>query len=171
MRSSGAVHSAPVNWRWIFFDFIPPDVDLDADTRRRVKRSVRWGDVRLRGWPGARRHLIVAGVLVANYFAYESFLYVAGRRWMIPFFIGLMAVNYIIGLAVYAPARARLTYQELRRQGLDVCPTCGYWLHGLAETATTCPECGKKRAALPPPVAQEADGEETMPPRGFDQWS
>ena len=33
----------------------------------------------------------------------------------------------------------------MRRHGFDLCPRCGYWLKGLGDDRTRCPECGAQR--------------------------
>ena len=43
---------------------------------------------------------------------------------------------------------APCVYEQLRRQGHDVCPRCGYWLRGLDHSVTNCPECGASRMAI-----------------------
>lgn len=35
--------------------------------------------------------------------------------------------------------------RELRARGYDICIQCGYWLRGLGDDVTNCPECGTAR--------------------------
>lgn len=40
--------------------------------------------------------------------------------------------------------------QAVRDIGREVCVHCGYWLRGLGDDVTACPECGTKREPMPP---------------------
>ena len=39
--------------------------------------------------------------------------------------------------------------RSLRDFGYEVCPYCGYWLRGLDQSVTKCPECGSQREPMP----------------------
>ncbi len=56
----------------------------------------------------------------------------------------LFGLFYLVQRFRYAPC----VYAELREMQFNVCPRCGYWLRGLDETVTQCPECGSERRAL-----------------------
>ena len=42
----------------------------------------------------------------------------------------------------------REVFYRIRKEGIDVCTNCGYWLRGLGEDVRQCPECGAGRVPL-----------------------
>jgi hypothetical protein len=61
----------------------------------------------------------------------------------------LFVVCFVLGGAVLQRLRfAPCVYQAIRQHGCDVCGKCGYWLKGLGEDVTRCPECGAPREAI-----------------------
>lgn len=126
-------------WRWLLFDYIPPEIELWPRERKAIRGAVRSHKVPLsrEGW---HRHLlafVVLGGLIALLFVFRR-----AFMPMPPLPIVLVAV-WLVNAVVYGPDRARRTYQELRERGFDVCPECGFWLRGAA--SDVCPECGTAR--------------------------
>lgn len=39
-------------------------------------------------------------------------------------------------------------FSQLRWQGVELCAQCGYWLRGLGDEVTKCPECGAERGSM-----------------------
>jgi rubrerythrin len=64
----------------------------------------------------------------------------------------------IVGLA-YHPLMRLFHRREMReamaRRGFEICPSCGYWLKGLREDSTRCPECGAQRLTMRESEARE----------------
>jgi hypothetical protein len=69
-------------------------------------------------------------------------------------FGGVLTLNWLF-------TRLRATpfiYRALREAGYDVCLRCGYWLRGLGDDVTVCPECGAQREPMPAaPAEQRSD--------------
>jgi len=62
----------------------------------------------------------------------------------------LLVVCFAGGGAVLQRCRfGPCVFRATRNAGYDVCPTCGYWLRGLREEITSCPECGVRREPMP----------------------
>jgi hypothetical protein len=59
----------------------------------------------------------------------------------------LFVLCFVLGGAVLQRLRfAPCVYRALRGHGYDVCTRCGYWLRGLGDDISRCPECGTPRA-------------------------
>ena len=138
-----------MNWRWLIFNFIPPEFELTRAQRRHVRACARQ-------LPGAVLIVVLCslylavvggvlpfaiiiltggGILPRSYILYAIALQIAS--WLI--FIGLLA-------AFYRPFVLRALELYLR----DCCGKCGYDLSGLDETILKCPECGQSRRIVPP---------------------
>ena len=88
-------------------------------------------------------------------------------------FLGLFA--FVLGVAAYAPLRARQTFREMQLRGFEICTSCGYSLEHLSDSSRVCPECGASPPSLNetqptlPPVHKRRS--HTLPPSGLAQWS
>jgi len=74
----------------------------------------------------------------------------AGRGFpLVIWLTGMSALTAIIvGLAYHPlmrPFHRREMHAAMVRRGFEICPSCGYWLKGLREDSTRCPECGEQR--------------------------
>ena len=76
-----------------------------------------------------------------------------------------VTTGLIIGVTMAVLARPAAKYgffyvyrheirMAMRRFGYSLCPDCGYWLKGIAESTGRCPECG---TAVTPPTAHVAN--------------
>jgi hypothetical protein len=168
--------------RWFVYDFIPAGVEITRAERESIRRAVKGRDRNLWRSAGLRRSLVAMvlslGVLLAIVMAT---LWTGRFGWsptnhlpLIAFAAALFA-GYVARLTIYAPIRARNTFDVLRQRGFEVCPECGYFLRGLDPSVQRCPECGREREDLPPPPEPEPKVvdplRKDMPPQGFDQWS
>jgi hypothetical protein len=61
-------------------------------------------------------------------------------RLTVPFVVGAPTLMLLQRLRM-----APLVRQIARERGYDICTRCGYWLRGLPDETTTCPECGAQR--------------------------
>lgn len=73
--------------------------------------------------------------------------------------IGASAVSLAVVLAGFALGHwllwgllLRAFRGAMREIGRDVCTECGYWLRGLDDEVTRCPECGGARACASTPI-------------------
>ena len=86
--------------------------------------------------------------------------------------IGASAVSLVTVLVGFAVGHwllwgllQRAFRGAMRQIGRDVCVECGYWLRGLDEEVTRCPECGRARD-LAHPLAPERTGNDKPDRRG-----
>jgi hypothetical protein len=143
-----------MNIRWLWGNYIEPEWKLSREHARQVHRIVRKRHVR-------QLHLI--GLVLAWWaivLAAVKLLHMPVSNW-----IGAMGIGYpfswLAGMAaivlpaiVVAAWTFRWVYTRpvrmaMRELGYDVCPGCGYWLHGLNDDVKRCPECGAQREAMP----------------------
>lgn len=65
----------------------------------------------------------------------------------VPVVLACICVGMVIGLGFACYLKRHLP-REIRRvlqqAGLDVCSRCGYWMRGLEQATSRCPECGAK---------------------------
>ncbi|MCH7847838.1 MAG: hypothetical protein IIB53_05690 [Planctomycetes bacterium] len=155
-----------MNLRWLLFDHVPPELRLNAEQRRDLGSRIA-----VNGIPWSlRKEALCFGLgilLVMLWFAITNRIADLTTSWfgsdagflhLIWLWMGLWVI--ITGVN-HLFARPR-TYKALREMGYDTCLKCGYWLRGLAEDVTNCPECGAKREPMP-----EAGAEQ--PQMGTDQ--
>jgi hypothetical protein len=150
-----------MNWRWLTYDHVPPELGLDRAERRSVRREVRqgWGIFDDRSL-GARVR-IIAGCLggiaiVAIMFVFKDDLEAAapGGTGTILFWMIYWIVLYYFSAVFWRSLYERKTWRVLRKRGYDLCAECGYLLKGLPGDQGQCPECGGEigsRATLPAP--------------------
>jgi hypothetical protein len=75
-----------------------------------------------------------------------SILFVSTRGWS-PWTLllaGIVGLFYFVAANSWVCKRylGPLIRKEARKRGYDICLQCGYWLQGLPEQCSTCPECG-----------------------------
>jgi hypothetical protein len=95
--------------------------------------------------------LLILAVSIASGWAMWIVLdLLAGRGF--PLWIWIVGTSIstaiIVGLSYHPlmrPFHRREMRQAMGRRGFDLCPRCGYWLKGLREDSTRCPECGARR--------------------------
>jgi hypothetical protein len=145
--------------RWLWFDHIPPGVELTAAERREVARRSR----QLRSAHPSTRHkhgsliaavigwsLLEALVLLgAIFFVMPMLGTSAARNSAIIALLLLICVPFwlMISLA-FNRSHAPFVREALNELGHPVCMKCGYALRGLNELAARCPECGEERDAF-----------------------
>jgi len=143
---------------WVWPEYIHPDLPLSREERRTIHRAA-W-----RLWWRNRWNLALYLTLPAFFLLTVFFASDAGGRvaallgaggWLQRLFraaapVVLFAVCFVGGGAILQRVRfAPCVYRATRQQGCDVCARCGYWLHGLGDEITRCPECGAIREAMP----------------------
>lgn len=123
---------------WFYSD---GDLPLTNKQRREIRRSA-W-KLWMRRWRNKTLYLIIVllyiGVTAAIAWHVDTvqqlalFFMIETGLWFLVF--------WIIRQVSVAPLGRRL----IRERGIDVCLRCGYWLRGLGEDVTKCPECGWRR--------------------------
>ncbi len=141
-----------MKFRWLVFDFIPPSFAVDAAARRENRRAVKrdhsllWSKQALiRTVVALPALLIVFGV---TYGLIQMSLSARGFRFLIAAQLILSVSAYLIGVATYAPLRARQTFRAMYLRGFAICTSCGYSLQHLPDSSHVCPECGSPRPSL-----------------------
>jgi len=159
-------------WYLWFFD-LPRDLsgaEIDAVQKRmdvRLEAHAKWLGIAL---------VITVG---AGGWVGGMFFYTWPAAWLMSFgfnhffarCVGAMFSSMVgcalAGLPVYllALVLGRNTWvvearQAMREIGREVCVRCGYWLRGLKDEVTACPECGTEREPMPE-VLPEAEASAT----------
>jgi len=66
--------------------------------------------------------------------------------------LATVVIGFVIGYWVLWGLLLRAFRGAMREIGRDVCVQCGYWLRGLDDGVTRCPECGGARAGARTPM-------------------
>jgi hypothetical protein len=140
-----------VTFRWLWFDFIPPELELTRQQRWRIRRCAAHLRPKSRSDPVNRKahryYVRIYVPIMALYFL----LLICGAlvdsrairdRWVL-FGIPTMLTAIWVGTA-YGRGKTHMPFicQALRDSGYDVCPNCTYLLFGLSDEVSRCPECG-----------------------------
>lgn len=125
-----------------------PLIDPQLSLSRRERRAVYTG-AWTRWLAKPTNTLVYTGGLIGALFVYLFVPdiiepYLGGHRWWFSLvWLGVYAVGiYALFLVFHRFGFGPCVYAELRAQGHDVCPKCGYLLSGLDAPDPTCPECG-----------------------------
>ncbi len=144
-----------MNLRWLLFDYADPDLPLSFWKRQKIA----WRLVLIWKLPRSARRGRIVFVLA---FAVPQILVVSSLPRLIDGFanawfagtwplaiVALAVALWIWGCILYGLLSRAEHYHRIRLEGFDICLKCGYWLRGLAEDVTNCPECGTKREPMP----------------------
>jgi hypothetical protein len=139
---------------WLWPEFINKDLVIGRQERKAIHRDA-W-----KVWFQNRRNLVFYLVVPAVYLLAAPHASDWGGRiaglvgvtgWAHKLFraagpVFLLLVCFVLEGAVLHRARfAPCVYLAARRRGHDLCGHCGYWLRGLGEDISRCPECGAQR--------------------------
>lgn len=153
-----------MNLRWLLFDHVPRELRLSAEQRRDLGSRIA-----VKGIPlSLRRQALGFGLsipLVMLWFAITNRIADLTTSWFgsdadILHVIWLWMGIWVIITGVNHLFARRRTYKALCDMGYDMCLKCGYWLRGLAEDVTNCPECGAKREPMPDKQPQMNEDEQ-----------
>ena len=140
-------------------DYIHRDLPLSKRERKAIHRNA-W-----KLWSSDKWNIVLYLALPASYLLIVPFIGDVGGRVAKLIGVGglsyklfragahlvLLLVCYVGGGAILQRARfAPCVYRATRQHGYDVCAKCGYWLKGLGDDISRCPECGTRREAAPP---------------------
>ena len=149
-----------MKWRWLFFDYVDPQLNLSREERRRVRR-LAWKTRNLREVPAprlGRRSLLMRLTggrpfrwvdLMSALVPSTAMLLVLLPRFLpmhftvsiIPTLVVQMTVTWILIALLGRISWKPKVNSALRQLGYDVCRRCGYWLRGLSDAVDRCPEC------------------------------
>ena len=145
-----------MNLRWLLFDYA--DQDLPLSFWKRAKLA--WRRVPLRTLPSSMRRgrfVCTFGVIMLPVVVFPSLFNLAVAE--VDLFssgVGLFVLLlvfaptlWIWGCLLYGFVSRPEHYHRIRLEGFDVCLKCGYWLRGLGDEISNCPECGTKREPMP----------------------
>ncbi len=122
-----------------------------AEAQRIVEEALRDADE-----TGAPRRLLPLSLLVVVAIATGVATGVTGymltrfakglpKGWYIAICIGVGIGVSVVCSRLHWRSQRRQLRAAMRRHGFDLCTRCGYWLKGLGEEQTRCPECGAPR--------------------------
>ncbi len=136
-----------MKWRWLFLDYVDPQLSLSREARREVRRRARAVRRSLRASDvlGALIPGLVPAVGMVPWFLYLPFL--PRSPWLILLLLVSvqLPVSWVLVTLVGRIAWKPRVNAALRELGYDVCSRCGYWLRGLKDDVGHCPECGSER--------------------------
>ncbi len=132
-----------MKWRWLFLDYVDPQLSLSREARREVRRRAR--AVRRSPRPidvlGALIPALVMAVMMVPWF-----LFLPRSPWFVLLLVSVqLPVSWVLVTLVGRIAWKPRVNAALRELGYDVCSCCGYWLRGLKDEVGHCPECGSER--------------------------
>ncbi len=132
-----------MKWRWLFLDYVDPQLSLSREARREVRRRAR----AVRQSP---RPIDVLGALIPGLamvvVLVPWFIFLPRSPWFILLLVSVqLPVTWVLATLVGRIAWKPRVNAALRELGYDVCSRCSYWLRGLNDDVGHCPECGSER--------------------------
>ncbi len=150
-----------MNLRWLLFDYSDPDLPLSFWKRAKLA----WRRVPLRTLPSSMhrgRFVCTFGVIMLPVVVFVPLFNLAvAQVELFSSGVGLFVLlllfvptAWIWGCLLYGLVSRPEHYYRIRLEGFDICLKCGYWLRGLGDEITNCPECGTKRESMPEPAVE-----------------
>ena len=141
-----------MNLRWLLFDYADPDLPLSFWKRQKVA----WRRVPLRTLPSSMRREMHRGRIIGIFglmlpvVVFNSMLdlFSSGVGLFIPLLV-FAPTLWIWACLLYGLFSRTEHYHRIRLEGFDICLKCGYWLRGLGDEISNCPECGARREPMP----------------------
>lgn len=143
---------------WVWPEYINRELPLSKQQRKAIHRDAwrlwwanKWNVAIYLVLPACYLLLVLVASDVGGWVA--TFLGASGLihklfRAAAP--VILFLACFVLGGAALRRYRfAPCVYRATREHGHDVCLRCGYWLRGLPEDSSHCPECGTEREAMP----------------------
>ena len=119
-------------------DEVLHDVDSKGVARRRFVIGVTTAAI------------IVSALIAASIGATFPLLFPGIKKVYIAMLSAAAAsTSSILWIHWYMRRNKRRFREAMRRRGFELCPECGYWLKGLGDDSTRCPECGSPRTEMP----------------------
>jgi len=139
-----------MNLRWLWFDHIPPELEVPKEARNAIKRraqALAWERLpHFRVYPPAWRvaAAVIGGLTVVT--AWLIWRLPLGLDWMVIlwFVLGVSLIPVVGSWIAFATSTGgvRLALCQL---GYLCCVKCGYPHIGLSKDVKECPECGTPR--------------------------
>lgn len=131
--------------------FVDSAVPL-TKAQRKIARGRAWSKWRQNKWNLAIYFATFGGLIAALLFVVGSLDQVISSvilgygfpEFLVAYWVIFWLTYRLLQHFRYAP-HYRLAVRDL---GIDVCISCGYWLHGLDDQIKQCPECGFSRSSI-----------------------
>ena len=138
-------HNAVMSWRWLLFDYADPHLPLSFWRRIRIS----WRTLPVWKLPKElRRGRYWLGLALVPPAVLPMVALAAGLPpWM--FFVLFMLFYWVWFSVAYGVCCRKEHFFRIRLEGFNCCANCGYWLRGLNENSTRCPECGSGQPEFP----------------------
>ncbi len=141
-----------MNLRWLLFDYADPDLPLSFWKRQKLA----WRPIPIWKHPSSMRREMRRGRFIGIFGLMLPVVVFNSVRDLFSSGVGLFVLLllfastlWIWGCLLYGLVSRPEHYYRIRLEGFDVCLKCGYWLRGLDDETTNCPECGTKREPMP----------------------
>jgi hypothetical protein len=138
-----------MNLRWLWFDYVPREIQLDASQRTDLAHTMRWHH----HWNWTQSlafALVLAAIIAVNIWAMGPIVRLIPALSSSVVSIILRILSAVVAWVTVAWIRRSnaepATAQALRELGFDMCIECGYWLRDLRADQSSCPECGATRS-------------------------
>ncbi len=163
----------------LFPRFVDSAVPL-TKAQRKIARDRAWSRWRLNKWNRA--------IYFATFVCLTAVLSFAIFFPIVHQVINSVMHGHVLFSIIVYSASFWLTYRLLqhlryaphyrgavRDLGIDVCVSCGYWLHGLDDQIKECPECGWSRSSIAmsgrDPIPWNAEARRTLAEVGYEACS
>lgn len=142
-----------MNLRWLWFDHIPPGIELNPAQRRQLRhraKDLRAAHPSTRHKHGALIVAITTGSILEAGLLLFVVIYVfpqartpVGQALTIYGLPALICIPFWLILAItFNRSHSPFVRAALNEMGHPVCIACGYALRGLGARIDRCPECG-----------------------------
>lgn len=148
-----------MNLRWLLFDYA--DLDLPLSFWKRQKLA--WRPIPTRKLPKSvrrGRRVCAVGLMLPVVVFYSVVELFSSGVGLLVLLVVTAATLWIWGCLLYGLVSRPEHYHRIRLEGFDVCLKCAYWLRGLVDETTNCPECGAKREPMPDKQPQMNEDEQ-----------
>ena len=132
--------------RWLWFDHIPPELNVPREARRTVRRRAHLVAT-CGSWRSIIQHasltvLFMVGLIVATIGVAVALQMTGGSRAIATVWLIASVVLLVWSMFALLSVHVRVTLCQI---GYLCCVKCGYAHTGLSKDVKECPECGTPR--------------------------
>lgn len=137
-----------MNWRWLKFNCVPPEIKLSIDERSELQQLIgRATSLRHKVWLLRLLYLLCFFIVWTPLIWWLRDIYGIDSTYsLFILLIGLLGY-YVAALCFIMPGRKQVTYRCLRQMGYQICANCGDSMRGHGDGVMACPQCGWQREA------------------------